>query len=109
MLAFYKIRRISASACLVVLAACHHGGGDSTPPPTPPIAVAGNAQAVNKHAAVTLDGSASHDDKGLALTYSWTQTAGATVSLSSATTAKPTFTAPTASGALTFSLIVNNG
>ncbi|HYX49766.1 MAG TPA: hypothetical protein VE843_08485, partial [Ktedonobacteraceae bacterium] len=39
--------------------------------------------------------SASHDPDGDQLTYAWTQTAGPTVVLNDATTAKATFTAPT--------------
>ena len=103
---FDRIRLPLAGVMLVLLAAC--GGGGSTPPP-PPTAVAGNAQTVDKHALVTLDGSGSHDPQGLALTYSWSQTGGATVSLSNPASAKPTFSAPDVSGTLTFSLVVNDG
>ena len=74
-----------------------------------PVAVAGPAQAVASGAAVTLNGSGSADPNKLPLTYAWTQTAGATVTLSSATAAQPTFTAPTGPAALTFSLTVSNG
>src|SRR5277367_2142556 len=90
------------------LAAC--GGGHSGPPPDhPPVADAGTAQSVAKRTTVTLDGSASHDPDGDTLTYSWSQTAGTAVALSSATTAKPTFTAPGKSATLTFALTVNDG
>jgi PKD domain/FG-GAP-like repeat/FG-GAP repeat len=102
-----RIRFGLASATLVFLAACGGGGGSS--PPSPPTAVAGSPQTVNKHALVSLDGSGSHDPQGLALTYSWSQTGGATVSLSNPTSAKVTFTAPGVSGTLTFSLVVNDG
>ncbi len=60
---------------------------------------------------VILDGSASSDLEGKTLSYAWTQTAGATVTLSDATAAMPTFTAPTqlvANAVLTFSLVVND-
>lgn len=77
--------------------------------PEPPLASAGAPQTVAAAAAVTLDGSASTDPAGRTLTYTWTQTAGPTVSLSGAATAKPTFTAPTGPATLTFSLIVSDG
>ena len=72
---------------------------------------AGPAQSVASGATVTLDGTGSSASNGDAVTYAWTQTGGSTVTLSSATAAKPTFTAPTvtASSALTFSLVVSDG
>lgn len=59
---------------------------------------------------VTLDGSGSTDSDGTIASYTWTQTAGDTVTLSDATAASPTFTAPSTSNAqtLTFSLIVTD-
>lgn len=94
-----------------MLAACGGGGGGgNTPDPNrPPTSNAGTDQSVSKGTAVTLDGSGSNDADGNALSYRWTQTGGAAVSLSSGTTARPTFNAPAASGTLTFSLIVNDG
>jgi hypothetical protein len=73
-----------------------------------PIANAGPGQSVASAAAVTLNGSGSSDPKGAPLTYAWTQTAGPTVTLSSASAVKPTFTAPTGPATLTFSLTVSN-
>ncbi len=58
---------------------------------------------------MTLDGSGSSDPNGDSLTYQWTQTAGPAVTLSSATAAKPTFTAPATAATLTFQLVVNDG
>jgi hypothetical protein len=57
---------------------------------------------------VTLDGSKSYDPVigAPALTYSWTQTAGTAVTLSSTTVAAPTFSAPSTVGDLTFTLTV---
>lgn len=104
---FDRIRLSLASGILVLLAAC--GGGGSSRPPTPPIADAGSAQTVTKHALVTLDGSSSLDPQGLALTYSWSQASGAAVSLTNPHSAKPTFAAPGVSGTLAFSLVVADG
>src|SRR5262249_15756784 len=81
------------------------GGGASQPP----VANAGSNQAVLIGATVQLDGSASSDSNNLPLTYQWTQTAGPTVTLSSATAVKPTFAAPSTATTLSFVLVVNNG
>ena len=75
----------------------------------PPVAEAGPAQTVALGSSVTLDGSGSRDPNGDSLTYQWTQTAGTPVSLSSATTARPTFTAPSTASTLTFRLTVGDG
>jgi K319-like protein len=78
----------------------------------PPVADAGSNQSVASGAPlVTLHGTQSHDPDGQALTYRWTAPAG--VTLSSATVASPTFTAPgVAPGSpaltLSFSLVVSD-
>jgi len=76
---------------------------------TVPVANAGTDQSVNEGVTVTVDGSASRDIDGNTLTYKWSASDG--ISLSSATAAKPTFTAPevTADKVYTISLVVNNG
>lgn len=74
----------------------------------PPVASVGGNQTVKAGTVVTLDGSASFDPDGDALTYKWVQTGGPAVVLSSATAVKPTFTA-SASGTLTFTLTVSDG
>lgn len=59
-----------------------------------PNAVAGSSQTVSIGVLVTLNGGNSNDPDGDNLSYQWTQTMGPTVSLSNATSASATFTAP---------------
>ncbi|MCA9513341.1 MAG: hypothetical protein KC635_00205, partial [Myxococcales bacterium] len=75
---------------------------------TVPIADAGPDQDVDQGDAVSLDGSGSSDPRGRPLTYTWTQTAGPTVTLTGADGAAPTFTAPPGANTLTFELEVCN-
>ena len=74
-----------------------------------PVANSEPDQTVNEGIVVTLDGSASSDPDNNTLTYKWTAPTG--ITLSSATVAKPTFTAPEVmtDQNYTFSLIVNDG
>lgn len=60
---------------------------------TPPTANAGADQTVAVGAAVTVGGTDTDPDGSIA-SIAWTQLSGATVTLSSSTTASPTFTAP---------------
>ena len=75
----------------------------------PPDAFAGPDQQVAPGAFVTLDGSLSGDADGDPLTYLWEQVLGETVTLSDATVAMPTFTAPATDQLLQFKLTVGDG
>ncbi len=62
------------------------------------------------HTVVTLNGSASYDPDGQPITYTWTQTAGAPVTLSDSHSATPTFVADVPSdSSFAFQLVVNDG
>lgn len=80
---------------------------------SPPVANAGPDQTVNSSDTVTLQGSGTDADND-PLTYSWTQTAGPSVSLSSTNAQNPTFIAPKLDRrsqgiTLSFQLVVNDG
>ena len=69
--------------------------GGSTPPPTPTlVADAGQGQTVEEGVLVALNGSGSSVSSGTITGYLWKQISGETVTLSGATTASPSFTAP---------------
>ena len=74
-----------------------------------PTAFAGGDETVNEGTLVQLDGSLSSDLDGETITFKWV--APANVILSSATIAKPTFTAPMVhlDSVIVFSLVVNDG
>jgi hypothetical protein len=60
-----------------------------------PVANAGsNRTGVSSGSLVTLDGTGSFDPEALAITYSWSQVAGTSVTLTGADTATPSFTTP---------------
>lgn len=84
----------------------------SAPTNPPPVANAGPDQ-INRDPGVTvvLDGTASSDPGGSIIAYQWTQTAGATVTLTGASTATPSFVAPlNTTATYTFTLTVfDNG
>jgi hypothetical protein len=73
-----------------------------------PLAKAGPDATVTPGAPVTLDGSASSDLDRDPLTFSWTQTGGPEVTLTTQTDAVAGFT-PTTNGTYTFQLIVSDG
>lgn len=80
------------------LTACGGGGGNSniSLPNTnkPPSAVIESNTNVDAQTLVVLDGSKSQDADGTITQYKWTQTAGTTVALNNANTAKASFTSP---------------
>jgi len=73
-----------------------------------PIADAGADQLTKVGTVVSLNASSSYDPDNHALTYSWTQTQGASVQMYGMLTSKPTFT-PTVSGVLEFKVVVSDG
>jgi len=75
---------------------------------TAPVADAGDDASTMVGSLVTLDASGSYDPDGDALTYSWIQTSGASVTLANSKAAQPTFT-PTTSGVLGFKVSVSDG
>ncbi len=85
------------------------GGCPQNATNTPPLASAGADQTVLTGAAVSLSAAGSSDADGDTLLFSWAQTAGTAVTLSNATTATPSFSAPGAAGTLTFTVTVNDG
>jgi hypothetical protein len=83
------------------------GGGSGTPSASAPLASGGPDQNVEDGALVTLAGAGS-DPTGGTVTFQWLQTAGTPVALSNPASAQPTFTAPTVTGTLQFSLTVQS-
>ncbi len=76
-----------------------------------PVANAGRAQSVLSGSVVALDGSASTDANGDALSYAWSITArpaGSSAALSNPTASRPSFPAD-AAGSFVVQLIVNDG
>jgi chitinase len=77
-----------------------------------PTANAGAAFAVSGGRTVVLDGGASADGDGDAISYAWVQTAGPSVTLTGANTQTPSFVAPVglaSTQTLTFELTVSDG
>jgi choice-of-anchor B domain-containing protein len=76
-----------------------------------PIASVAASQTVDAGANVTLDGSASNDPNGDALTYQWTQVMGTNVNIVNATSATASFTAPSSNSdqLLSFLLTASDG
>jgi serine protease len=71
--------------------------------------VAAPEQTATSNAQVTLSSSVTAGTSGsTTYTYQWTQASGPNVTLSSATAAQPTFTAPIANGPITFTVVVTD-
>ena len=75
-----------------------------------PIVRPGPDQTATSGGWITLDGSASYDPEGTALSYSWIQTSGPTITLTGANTATPTFpiTNVTTATDIRFQLVVTD-
>jgi len=103
--------RLSPLLLLALLAACGGGGSgdDGTATNQKPTADAGEVQSVDARTEVALTGSGADSDGSIA-SFAWEQTAGPTVTMTSADTAEPTFTAPEVNSAdvLTFQLTVTD-
>ena len=103
-------------SCAALMTACTSSSSGSSDTNTggttssAPVVNAGSPQSVTPGAAVTLNSTATDSD-GDALTYTWSQTSGTSVTLSSTSAEDPTFTAPsvTSSEDLVFSLSVSDG
>lgn len=105
------------SACLAISGCGGGGGGGSSSPAVPdkvntaPVADAGHLQNVKTGDVVTLNGSASHDAEGDALTYHWqfiATPASSSATLVAPNSPKPHFTADQ-SGQYELALVVNDG
>ncbi|MGE3181635.1 MAG: hypothetical protein AB7N71_08395 [Phycisphaerae bacterium] len=74
-----------------------------------PTAAAGADQTVERRAEVQLTAAASSDPEDDALSFSWEQTSGPTVTLNNANSATPTFVAPNTAATLVFEVTVSDG
>ena len=92
----------------LIVSACSGDGGNEKQPiqkNLPPTASAGGNQTVLPSATVNLNATA-NDSDGTIVSYSWTQTAGDTVSLSNPNSANTSFVMPSNSTATAFSFFL---
>ncbi|WP_405234402.1 PKD domain-containing protein [Lentisalinibacter salinarum] len=105
-------RKFTLAVLVALLAACGGGGGGDggtiAPPNEPPVADAGADQQVRGGDTVSLSAAGSSDSDGTISSYSWSQTAGTSVTLQGAATANPSFTAPNVADTLEFTLTVRD-
>lgn len=106
---------LSLLALATALAACgggnsNSGDGTTAPTNTAPVIDAGSAQSAVEGATVQLAATATDADNDT-LSYSWSQTSGPSVTLSSTTVQNPSFTAPdvTENSDIVLSLSVSDG
>ena len=109
-----RAKILSLALASIVLASCSDSSTDvdaveDTVNNQAPNAIAGADQSVNEGVEVSLDGSSSSSPNGYALSYSWQQTGGSTVSLTNANSAAASFTPEVSADAnLTFELTVTD-
>ncbi|MBX3603600.1 MAG: hypothetical protein KF863_23535 [Rubrivivax sp.] len=107
------LRAPLAAAALLALAACGGGGGgggDTASANRAPVANAGPDLTASRSMVVALDGRASSDPDGDALSYSWRQVRGADATAGGTLSgANPSFTAPAGVQTLEFELTVSDG
>ena len=109
-----RAKILSLALASIVLASCSDSSTDvdaveDTVNNQAPNAVAGADQSVNEGVEVSLDGSSSSSPNGYALSYSWQQTGGSSVSLTNANSATASFTPEVSADAnLTFELTVTD-
>ncbi|WP_405230232.1 PKD domain-containing protein [Lentisalinibacter sediminis] len=105
-------RKFTLIALVSLLAACGGGGGGGggtiAPPNEAPVADAGADQQVRGGDTVSLSGAGSSDSDGTINSYTWSQTAGTSVTLQGASTASASFTAPNVAETLEFTLTVRD-
>ena len=109
-----RAKILSLALASIVLASCSDSSTDvnaveDTVNNQAPNAIAGADQSVNEGVEVSLDGSSSSSPNGYALSYSWQQTGGSSVSLTNANSAAASFTPEVSADAkLTFELTVTD-
>ena len=116
----YAVQNLEPGTAYIfrIIAISEHGesersgpAGASTLQNNPPVSDAGPDQTVRPGQTTMLNGTASYDPNGHAISYAWNQTSGPVISLSGHDTASPTFEAPAVTNhtVLTFQLTISDG